>query len=185
MRRGTPILLLLLVACSQFSVKSRFDPSANFGRLRTYAWLPPEEAEPADQRLLDRYLDKRLRTAVETELRTKGYAPATADAPDFLVNYRLATEAETSNRGGRAFPSGSTVWGGWGGTESAFVESYDAGTLYIAVIDGSSRRMVWIGYAQARLLSTASLERKAERVDAATHQILASFPAKGASVQAQ
>jgi hypothetical protein len=36
--------------------------------------------------------------------------------------------------------------------------------------------MVWIGAAQARLVPTMSLDRKAKRVDAAVHSILAKFP---------
>jgi hypothetical protein len=58
------------------------------------------------------------------------------------------------------------------------MESYDAGTLYIAVIDGGSRRLVWLGAAQSRLLANASLQKRAKRVDAVTHQILADFPPK-------
>jgi hypothetical protein len=39
--------------------------------------------------------------------------------------------------------------------------------------------MVWIGAAQARLVPTMSLDRKAKRVDAAVHAILAKFPPDG------
>jgi hypothetical protein len=37
--------------------------------------LPPEQAAPADQLVQDRYLDRRLRAAVDTELRAKGFTP--------------------------------------------------------------------------------------------------------------
>jgi hypothetical protein len=180
MKRGLPILLALLVACSQFRVRSDADPSADFTRLRTYAWLPLDQADPADQRVLDRYLDKRLRTAIDRELGAKGYAPAESGAPDFLLNYRLSTEPASSLRGSRGMPYG-VGWIGWYGAEAVYVENYDAGTLYIAVIDGRSRRIVWLGAAQSRILSHASLEKRAKRVDAVAHQILAKFPPNAAT----
>jgi hypothetical protein len=53
------------------------DPNADFARLQTYAWLPLQEAAPADQRVLDRYIDSRIRKAVDRELGGKGFRPAT------------------------------------------------------------------------------------------------------------
>lgn len=50
------------------------------------------------------------------------------------------------------------------------------GTLYIAVIDPHTKHRIWVGAAQGRIVPTMSLERKAKRVDAATHAILADFP---------
>jgi len=168
-------VLALLVACSQFHVRSDFDPKADFAPLRTYAWLPLDQVDRADQSVPDRYLDKRLRSAVDTELGAKGYAPAGSGAPDFFLNYRLATEPADAMGGRQAFPH-ATAWSGWWGAEALYRESYDAGTLFITVIDGRSHRLVWLGAAQARLLPHASLEKKAKRVDAVVHQILADFP---------
>jgi len=36
--------------------------------------------------------------------------------------------------------------------------------------------MIWVGVAEARLVPTMSLDRKAKRVDAAARSILAGFP---------
>ena len=97
MRRSTrplttllPILFLALAGCSQFTVRADHDPAADFSRLRTYAWLPLDQAAPADQSLPDRYLDKKLREAVDENLGKKGYRPAGNAPADFLLNYRLA-----------------------------------------------------------------------------------------------
>ena len=67
----------------------------------------------------------------------------------------------------------------WPDASAVYSQSYDVGTLYIAIIDPRSKRMVWIGAAQARLVPTMSLDRKAKRVDAAVHAILAKFPPDG------
>lgn len=166
--------LVLLVACSQFHVRSDFDRDADFARLRTYAWLPRDQAEPADQRVLDRYLDTRLRSAVATELGAKGFTPAGPDGPDFLLNYRFATEPAEVMSGRRPMLEGTA----WSGADAVHLERYDAGRLYIAVLDAHSRRLVWIGSAEARTLPHISLEKRAKRVDAAVHQILSDFPPK-------
>ena len=64
----------------------------------------------------------------------------------------------------------------WPDASAVYSESYDVGRLYIAVIDPSSKRMIWVGVAQARLVPTMSHDRKAKRVDAAARSILANFP---------
>jgi len=168
------VLGQVLVACSQFSVRSSVDPSVDFGRLQTYAWLPLDQAAPADQRVLDRYLDSRIRKAVDRELGGKGFRPAAGD-PDFYLNYRVATEPSDSVKGGRR-PLYGPGWGDYPGAETLLRENFDAGTLYIAALDGTSKRGMWLGAAQARLLPHISLEKRAKRVDDAVHAILADFP---------
>src|SRR5215468_848234 len=168
---------LVVAGCSRFSVRSTHDPAADFRDLRTYAWLPPEEAAPADQRVQDRYLDRRLRAAVDAELRGKGFASAApGQQPDFLLNYRLATTPGSSMHADPDLRFGGTAWMAWPDASAVYSDSYDVGRLYIAVIDPRSKRMIWVGVAQARLVPTMSLDRKAKRVDAATRSILASFP---------
>lgn len=174
---GAALILVVLAGCARFNVRSHRDPAADFGRLRTYAWLPLSEAAPADQRVLNRIIGARIQRAIETELRAKGYQPADA-APDFLLNYRLATEPMSDVHGnpGRAFAG--SFWWGWSGSEGFYTETYDEGTLYVAVLDAGSKRMLWVGAAGARLLPTLSMEKTEKRVDDAVHQIMESFPAR-------
>jgi hypothetical protein len=172
------LIALLLGGCSQFAVHSERDPGADFTRRRTYAWLPLSEAEPADQRVLDRYIDARIRTAVDTELRAKGYAPAGSAAPDLLLNYRLSTQPAAEMRGNPGSHFIGAGWHGWPGANAVYAKNYDEGTLYLAAIDPASRQMIWLGAASARILPWISLEKRAKRVDDAVHQILAPFPAR-------
>jgi hypothetical protein len=168
---------LVVAGCSRFSVRSVHDPAADFRTLRTYAWLPPEQAAPADQRVQDRLLDRRLRTAVDTELRAKGFSPAApGQQPDFLLNYRFSTTPASSTLIDPDLRYGGSAWLAWPDTSAAYSQSYDEGTLYIAVIDPKTKRRIWVGAAQARLVPTMSLERKSKRVDQAVRAILAEFP---------
>lgn len=181
MRPRLSLLLLVtivLTGCSQFQVRSRHDPNTDWSRMRTYAWLPPDQAAPADQRVQDRYFDRRIRQDVAKDFAAKGYRPAeSGEQPDFLLNYRLASEPASAVR---ADSRGS--WGGvWGaswmtGGDAYYTDNYDQGTLYIAALDPSSKHIVWVGLAQARLVPTMSFERKTKRLDDAVHQILEHFP---------
>lgn len=179
-RAAWRIALLVAVAfagCAQFAVRARHDPSADFARLHTFAWLPKGEAAPADQYVLDRAIDARLREAVDRELRAKGFVPAGDVAPDFLLNYRLTTAPASEARGEPwRFGWGTGWWTGWPGAEGIYTESYDEGTLFLAVIQPRTKRMIWIGSAQARMLPHISLEKARKRVDAAVHKILENFP---------
>jgi hypothetical protein len=173
-RTAIALSVLVLAACSQFSVRAKQDPSADFTRLQTYAWLPLDQCDPADQRVLDRYIDTRIRKAVDRELVAKGYRPASGE-PDFWLNYRLATDVGDAVKGGRRFYYGPG-WGAWPGAETLLRESYDAGTLFIGALDGASKQGIWIGAAQARILPHISLEKRAKRADDAVHAILEDFP---------
>lgn len=182
MIRSRPVLMLVaaiaLAGCAKFDVKARRDPNVDMSHMRTYAWLPIEQAAPADQRVQDRYMDRRLREDVATDFAAKGYRPAeSGQQPDFLLNYRLATDPVGSVRSNPQAYWGDIWWANWTPGDSAYYsDNYDVGTLYIAALDPSSKKIIWLGMAQARLVPTMSLERKTARLDDAVKQILARFP---------
>ena len=171
-----PCLALVLVACTQFKVRSRQDPQASFGPLRTFAWLPKSEAEPADQNVSHRGFDRRIRADVEQQLRAKGYVPAGDGAADFLLNYRVTSTPTESLRGSSSVAGWGGWWMGWPGWESAYTENYDQGALFIASLDPETKRMTWLGVAQARLLPHISYDRSLARIDDAVEHILEDFP---------
>lgn len=163
------IVAVATVACSQYeqlSVRSAWDRGADFSRLQTFAWLPGADAEPGDQRAADRVVDGRLRADVDRVLRAKGFAPAAAGAaPDFLLNYRITTDAEW----------GSSEWQpGWAGTATVIAD--DPGTLYLGVLDPTTRKLLWFGATPARLLPHLSMETQLGRVDTGVEKILKRFP---------
>ena len=169
-------LAVVLAGCSQFKVQSRQDPHVGFGSLRTFAWLPKSEAEPADQDVQHRGFDRQIRADVERVLRDKGYEPAVSGQPDFLLNYRVSSTPSTAMRGNPSVGGWGGWWIGWPGWEAAYTENYDQGALFIAALDPNTKRMIWLGVARARLLPHISYERSLGRIDDAVAQILESFP---------
>jgi hypothetical protein len=167
---------LFLVACTQFLVRSRQDPAVSFAPLHTFAWLPKADAEPADQNVQHRGFDRRIRADVERVLGEKGYAPAGTGAADFLLNYRVTSSPTTAVRGHGSLGGWGGWWIGWPGWEAAYTESYDQGAFFIAALNPQTKRMTWLGVAEARLLPHISYERSLDRIDDAVGKILADFP---------
>ena len=69
-------------------------------------------------------------------------------------------------------------WYGWPGMARLSTESYEEGTLFLGVLDSDSKRMIWLGAANTRLLPHVSLEKRVKRVEAAIHDLLERFPSR-------
>jgi len=171
-----PALALLVTACSQFVVHSHYDPQADFAPLRTFAWLPREQAAPGDQETPDENFDRRIVADAEQDLVAKGFRPAGDAEPDFLLNYRYSTTPVSAVQGDPSY-------GGWGewwlmtpGWEAQYRDDYDEGALHLAVLDPQRQRVFWIGVAEARLVPSMSYERSIARIDAAVAGMLKQFP---------
>jgi len=171
------LLLLVLAGCSKFNIHSYQNPDASFTRLKTFAWLPASEAAPADQRTLNRIISARIVRDIEGELSAKGYRPADGQ-PDILLNYRLATQPAEDVRRDPSAAFGAVMWWGWPGSAGWYTETYDEGTLYVAILDPGTKRILWVGAAGARLVPTLSMEKTEKRVDEAIRQIMESVPAR-------
>lgn len=158
------IVALVAAGCFQIGVRSGRDRSADFSRLQTFAWLPIGEAAVGDQRVADRVVDARVRAEVDRVLREKGFTAAgPGAAPDFLLNYRVTTEAQV----------GEHVWDG---ADAQPMVATEPGMLYVAVLEPTTRRVLWYASTPARLLPHLSMQTQLERVDAAVEKLFRNFP---------
>lgn len=174
------VAVLGVVACSQFTVRSRQDPSQDWAALRTFAMLPTSEAAPSDQVTQDRAVDRRVQADVERELIARGYtlAPDVGSA-DLLVNWRVTTRPASDMRADPGVARwGTGWWAGWDGGAAVYSDDFDTGALFIALMDARRRQVVWIGMAEARLLPHISIERRLGRVDDAVSAVLKKLPAR-------
>jgi hypothetical protein len=174
-RRCLPVLGLavVLAACSQFVVSSRHDPDVSFAPLRAFAWLP---ADDAIERVRDSSFDERIRTAVDRQLLAKGFVPATDGRPDFLLDYRWSTNPVSAVRSRPSRVGWDDLRMHWAGSRGYYAESYNRGSLFVGVLSPETQHPMWVGVAEARVLSTISYERTLKRIDAAVADILADFP---------
>jgi hypothetical protein len=170
------LAILVIAGCSQFTVRANRDPAADFGRYRSFAWLPLAAAAPDDQTTGDRALDKRIYEAIEGEVQKKGYVPAASDKADLLLTYRLL---RTDGYQEPKLPY-AAQWhrGAYMEAYHASPDTYERGTLIIDVVDRAQSELVWRGLASARLQPHTSYDSTVKRARAAIEQTLASLPAR-------
>jgi hypothetical protein len=118
-------------------------------------------------------VDGRIRTAIERELRQKGYLPSSQASSDFLVAYHAGMKdmlkgASTQNYiGDRAHGTFTTI---------SDVQPYHEGTLTIDIMDGESHQLVWQASAKAEMDQSLGPEQRDARVHTVVRAMLLHFP---------
>ncbi len=164
-----------LAGCSGMSIRSDFNPQADFSRYSTYAWLPAPQT--GDPRVDNAILESRIKTAVDETLSAKGYRQVAADQATFLVGYHLSIEGRMD-----ATTVNSYYGYGWGpwyygpGYQNTQVRYYDQGTLLIDIVDAQAKELAWRGTAEAEVRSEMTPEKRQQRVNEAVTKILQRFP---------
>lgn len=158
------------------------DPQANFDSFKTFAWdtgQGQEAAQAASEPLT--IVNSQIRAAIATELRSKGYAEATAGAkPDLLLRYETAAAEKLKSNPFR-IGIGMGGYGGNGaagvGVSSSDVKNIKEGMLVLRVIDPARNAEVWNGRVSRELgkdgVPDAGLIRNA------VAELLNDFPASG------
>ena len=180
-------LALAVAGCSGLKVKTDYDPSVDFARYKTYAWLKPpvkdEASESAVDELTDPFarnslLDKRVRNAVEKELAARGFQKAADGSGSFRVAYHVILKDKTRVRSGPGVYYGGYYDRGHYGASYSGVSSYEyqEGTLLIDVIDARSDSIAWRGWAIGTNREGYYGEKEVAK---AAHEILQKFPPQG------
>jgi len=167
--------LALLGACSSYHVTYDYDVTASYGRYKTFDYYASKKGTGGTTSLMD----KRVRAAVEQELKAKGFAMETKADPDFLVTYYPIVQ----NRKVRTNVRMGWGWGyrpmyGGVSTSTSQVRNYKEGTIVIEIVDFKTNQMVWQGAAAGALTGLENPEDANEVVPKAVRDILAKFPPK-------
>ena len=101
---------LLSAACHSISLRSDYDPEADFQSLRSFAWQPPPKALHPHPFVDNSLLRKQVRSAVRAELRARGYREVAAEEADFLVTFHVTLQSKN-----RSFYYGQPYGGGFYG----------------------------------------------------------------------
>ena len=167
---------IALAACAQFTIRADRNPDADFGRYRTFAWMPLAAAPPLDQDTGSRGLDKRVYSAVELAMQQKGYVPASSEDADLLMTFRILKQEGYQDE---HIPY-AAQWhrGAYMEAYHATPDVYERGTLVIDAVDRAEKSLAWRGSASARLLPHVSYEKRVKRAEAAISQVFEKFPAR-------
>jgi hypothetical protein len=168
------VALIALAGCgSSVSVTTDYDKEADFGKLKSFAWMAvPNTAVGDVKAAMERnsLLDKRIKQYVGKELETKGYEMNEA-APDFVMMYHVGIDDKVNvTDWGYGYPS--PYWGG----RNVSVYQYTQGTLILDIIDPVAKQLIWRGEAQGTVDANATPEDREYRLGNAIAKLLESFP---------
>ncbi len=184
MKERLPLLAgLWLLACASPNVGHDAYPDAPLALYRSFGILeakarPEAPEDPRFGPLLDRHTED----AIDAALRSRGYVLRTGGDVDFLVSYANEVRHELRHRSsplgvgvgyGTYVGSGVGIGTGMVGPSHVTSRSIVKGTLVIDVLEASSRRVVWRGWAKDTLSPEG--DPRAE-ISAAVDEIFAQFP---------
>jgi hypothetical protein len=180
------LTICIMAACSTLSVKTDFDPAADFTALHTYNWFPnaPSAGEASGDPLYNNsLLDQRVRRGAEAAMLEKGFKKVQKlDAPDFYVQTRMRIQERVTSSGadlGLAYGGGYGYgpFAGYAGP-GLMVSQYTEGTLILDFIEPLRKVLLWRGYATNAFDSPEVSEEKLQNV---VKEILKKFPPEKAS----
>ena len=127
-------------------------------------------AGPGDPRLdNNRFFDERVRRQVESRLSARGFEKTEAATPDLLVHYHASFSQEIDVREMDRSYASSVM------DRQPVV--YDAGTLFVDLVDTRAKTLVWRGWAEGSMDGAIDDQAVMEaRVDDAVMRILRRLP---------
>ena len=185
MKTKVLLTLALLLAGAGFAaaqdVRYDFDKDKDFSKYKTYKWVPIKGAD-----LPDDLTQKKITSAIDAELATKGLTKTDSDNADLYIGYQTAIGQE------KEFTSFNTGWGygpGWGGgwygyggmattTTYGSTSTVYVGQLDVSLYDPAAKQLVWRGVASKTLDPKAKPEKKEKNIGKAVAKLLKNYPPK-------
>lgn len=172
------VLLALSSSCTSVRVVADYDTTTDFNSFKTFAFYKTgiNKAEISD---LDK---KRILRAIAAELDGRGFQKS--ENPDLLVSI-FTTEREQvdvyNNMGWSAGWGYGWGWGWnpwmWGGAwNRPVVTARVEGSLYIDLINATTKELVWQGKGTGALLPSGQVEKREARIREFVGEILAQYP---------
>ena len=182
------LLMASAAACASPKIGYDYDRSANFTAYHTYDWAPGRQEQTGDKRVDNSQVDIRLRIAIDSQLRMKGYVHPVNAKPDFYVAYQvglkdltpdISTQYYSDGMAGRAFShSADTRSAGHTDPPALEAETYLTGSLLIDIFDAASNKLVWRGTAAGEIDPGLTSKERDQRARTIVHDIISHFPPK-------
>jgi hypothetical protein len=163
-------LALSAATASAQSVTYDYDKSADFSKLKTYAWT-------TGTNVADQLNHKRIVSSIDAQMTAKGFTLVSRDsAPDVLVAYHARFDKNLEING---FENGFGA-PRFGASRSgrATVDEVTTGTLVVDLMDPNTRSVLWSGIAAKELDAKAKPEKKDKNAAKAAEKIFANYPPK-------
>ena len=179
-------ILIALPALFSCATRTRFDFDRDvaFAPYHSFDWIAPpiraseEEmrSDPNDPFASNSLLDKRMRAAVTSNLRARGYQYEEGGNSDFRLNYHVTFKDKLVGSGSDFGYTGRYHRGAFSSGFNWSVRQYQEGTIIIDIVDRAKDQLVWRGWLVSRNRDGNYDEAEINR---AVNQILMRFPPGG------
>jgi hypothetical protein len=167
------VSIFIFCSCSSVKVFSDYDHSIDFSNYETFAYFKPE-IDKVDISDLDK---RRILKSLDNEMNLKGLSKS--ETPDLLIGFTTKAKEQIYVNNGNNFGWG---WGwGWGfnpwlwGTGGYnSVSTRTEGTLYVNIIDASTKQLVWQG--KGRVGINEFMKNRDERIALFVREIVENYP---------
>jgi hypothetical protein len=163
--RVAGLALLASTALSAQSIKYNFMPGTEFAKYHTYKWVQIEGASHPNQ-----IVDAEIKSAVDSQLATKGMTKTDSDNADLLIGYQVAVDQEKQ---WNAYSMGGIRFGGMGSATSSTISN---GSLAVDMYDPKTKQLVWTGTASKTLNPSSNQEKNQKNLDNAMAKLLKNYP---------
>jgi len=170
------VLFALLTACSTITVHSDYDHSYDFSKYKTYRWSVESELNRRDALKRNPLVYKRVVSAIDKDLQSKGYTKKEVGEADFVVvaHAGIKEKMQLDQYGGGRYGWYHPWWGPYGGYTN--ISYYKEGTLVIDLVDFQNKELAWRGTGTDVIKDYKDGEKMQKDIDAAVAKILANFP---------
>lgn len=189
-RSFSPLAAVLLFACGPSITVTR-DAAIPMPGAATYVWGPPPQNVPNEKGIVEQspVIHQRIKTAIDNELKAKGYRLTDSSQATFLVRFAVGSKFEqtqvnsnVSTGAGVASPNacgGASCWSGWDygwyGSQTTDVQTRKSGVV-VDLVDRESGTLAWRGiYAKEATGKVPTQEAVQEAVD----KLFAKLPTVG------
>jgi len=131
------LLAVSSISAMAQSIQTDYDHSFNLARLKTYGFYQ-QQRKPGDPLATSPMNDRRIHNALDSQLRTHGFAASPNGQPDFLIAYSVTTRNGLDIRDNRI--------GVLRRMGSVNVNQVTEGSIVVAFIDTATGQEVWRGY---------------------------------------
>ena len=171
-------LLVTLVGCGPgIRIQTVFEPSVDFSG-RSYDWMGDSIDDIMDPRVNREVFDRRVKTAVESELAPKGYRRSSSGDAQLVFRYHVALDDQLMvsevNAAYSDIPSGYTI--SVNTPRFSNVTVWTQGSLILDIFNGETRELMWRGSAESEIDLGLTPRERESLVNEAVRGILGDFP---------
>jgi hypothetical protein len=152
-------------------VAVKYDKETDFGRYKTYKWVPVESGQK-----LDELTSEQLVGTFEVQLAKKGLTKSTTDKADLFIAYQIAKEGDKHLNQSSLGASYGAPAGGASGTGGIATTTVHTGQLVLDMYDAEKKQLIWRGVVEDAIDANAKPDKKQKHMDKGVEKLLKDFP---------